>query len=52
MKQEIDAHFKNMKEADSNRITENTHCGMPYKFVGKQYNCLKLKDHNGKCGVI
>jgi len=52
MKQTTDEHFKNMKEADSNRIVENKYCGMPYTFMKKKYNCLKLEGHNGKCGVI
>lgn len=52
MKQEIDAHFKNMKESESNRIVENKYCGMPYMFMRKEYNCLKPTGHTGKCGVV
>jgi len=52
MKQAIDNHFKNMKEAESNRIVENKYCGMSYIFMKKRYNCLKPKGHDEKCGVI
>lgn len=50
MKQVADEHFKNMKAAESSRIAE--FCGMPYKFMGKEYNCLKPKEHHGKCWVV
>jgi len=52
MKQQVDDHFEKMKEADSNRISEQQFCGLPYKFMRKQYNCLKPFNHDGKCGVV
>jgi len=52
MKQQADDHFKNMKESEANRIVENKYCGMPYKFMKKEYNCLKPDGHEGNCGIV
>ena len=49
MKQAADEHFKNVKEADSNRVVE--YCGLPYMFMNKSWNCMRSPGHDGDCGI-
>ena len=50
MKQAADEHFKNVKDADSNRVVQ--YCGEHYDFMGKLYSCMKPIEHEGDCGVV
>jgi len=50
MKQTADEHFKNVKEADSNRVVQ--YCGLPYNYLNKDWSCMRPPGHDGDCGVV